>query len=338
MFVYCMDVLHLSEAEAYLRLTAARAARDTPCSSRCSRTVGSISPASPSSRPTSHQRTGTSSSLAPSTDPSGRSRSWSPSWLPGPTFRVCCVSCRAGRLLRIKGAGRRYGSTHSGPSRVLSRSLFLLVASASSRRPDAVPPPAPHSCSLLAARSRQIQSPVHRRCRATRQLLRLRALLRSEVPDGDLAAIFEKAVTEKLERLEARRFGRTSSPRKSPARVCPDPSSRHIPAAVRRAVHRRDGGRCCFVDARGRRCSERHRLEYHHRHPFGLGGGHDPDNICLMCRTHNRYLAEVDYGTKALARHRGPARETGRTLELAWEATPREPEKQLGRDAPGASS
>ena len=30
MFVYCMDVLHLSEAEAYLRLTAARAAREHP--------------------------------------------------------------------------------------------------------------------------------------------------------------------------------------------------------------------------------------------------------------------------------------------------------------------
>jgi hypothetical protein len=33
------------------------------------------------------------------------------------------------------------------------------------------------------------------------KLLRLRALLRSEVPDGDLAAIIEKAVTAQLERL-----------------------------------------------------------------------------------------------------------------------------------------
>jgi hypothetical protein len=32
-----------------------------------------------------------------------------------------------------------------------------------------------------------------------------------------------------------------------------------------------------------------------------------------MCRTHNRYLAEIDYGTKALARHWEPAREAGRT-------------------------
>jgi hypothetical protein len=188
------------------------------------------------------------------------------------------------------------------------------VASASSRREEAVPPPVPAHPALfqpLAPSRYKVQFTAGAELRD--KLERLRALLRAEVPDGDLAAIIEKAVTEKLERLEARRFGRTSSPRKNPARISPDPSSRHIPAAVRRAVHRRDGGRCCFVDAYGRRCSERQRLEYHHRHPFGLGGGHDLDNICLMWRTHNRYFAEIDYGTKALARHWGPARERGQT-------------------------
>jgi hypothetical protein len=38
------------------------------------------------------------------------------------------------------------------------------------------------------------------------KLERLRALMRSSVPDGDLAAIVEQAVTEKLQRLESRRF------------------------------------------------------------------------------------------------------------------------------------
>ena len=32
MFAYCTDVLHLSEAEAYLRITVARASRKHPCS------------------------------------------------------------------------------------------------------------------------------------------------------------------------------------------------------------------------------------------------------------------------------------------------------------------
>jgi len=128
--------------------------------------------------------------------------------------------------------------------------------------------------------------------------------MRSQVPDGDLGAIIEAAVTEQLERLEARRFAATSRPRKSLAKADTSPASRHIPAPVRRAVRERDGNRCGYVDAAGRRCDERDRLEYHHLHPFGLGGDHRPENIRLMCVQHNLYLAEHDYGREAMARYR----------------------------------
>jgi hypothetical protein len=137
------------------------------------------------------------------------------------------------------------------------------------------------------------------------KLERLRGLLRCEVPDGDLATIIEKAVTEKLERLEARRYGATKKPRKDLRASNTSSPSRYIPAAVRRAVQKRDGSRCRYVDAQGRRCSERHLLEYHHRHPFALGGDCSPRNVCLMCRTHNRLMAEQDYGREAMARHGG---------------------------------
>ena len=135
------------------------------------------------------------------------------------------------------------------------------------------------------------------------KLERLRALMHSEVPDGDLAAVIERAVTEKLERLEARRFGRAAIPRTNLMDADTASPSRHIPAAVRRAVSDRDGGRCRFVDEQGRRCSERHRLELHHRLPFGFGGDHSLDNISLLCPQHNRSLAERDYGKAAIRRH-----------------------------------
>ena len=134
------------------------------------------------------------------------------------------------------------------------------------------------------------------------KLERLTALMRSEVPDGDLAAIIEAAVTEKLERIEARRYATTSAPRKELGDTDTSPTSRHIPAAVRRAVRERDGNRCGYVDERGRRCSERDRLEFHHRHPFGMGGDHSPANLGLVCSSHNRYLAECDYGKAAMRR------------------------------------
>jgi hypothetical protein len=114
----------------------------------------------------------------------------------------------------------------------------------------------------------------------------------------------EQAVTEKLERLEARRFGRTKAPRKTLAQADTRRGPRSIPAPVRRAVYERAGGRCAFVDARGRRCEERSRLEFHHRHPHGHGGDRTPGNVSLVCRPHNQYLAEIDYGQAAIARHR----------------------------------
>jgi hypothetical protein len=143
------------------------------------------------------------------------------------------------------------------------------------------------------------------------KLQRLRALISAGAPDADLVSVIELAVTEKLERLEARRFAQTRAPRKGLAETNAETEtgpelrfSRHIPAAVRRAVRERDEGRCRYTDARGQRCAERDRLEYHHRHPFGLGGDHSVTNVGLMCRAHNAFMAEFDYGREAMARHR----------------------------------
>ena len=94
----------------------------------------------------------------------------------------------------------------------------------------------------------------------------------------------------------------------------PDASrSRHIPAAIRRAVHERDGGRCRYVDESGRRCPERNRLEYHHLHPFGMGGGHALENVRLLCPAHNLHAAEHDYGRRAMDQYRWPIRHDGTT-------------------------
>jgi len=88
------------------------------------------------------------------------------------------------------------------------------------------------------------------------------------------------------------------------------PSSRHIPAAVRRAVHERDGGRCAYRDKYGRRCAKRHDIEFHHKPPFARGGDHSPANLALMCRAHNTLLAEQDYGQDVMARFRAATSRT----------------------------
>src|SRR3989442_4989234 len=90
-------------------------------------------------------------------------------------------------------------------------------------RPDGVAGPAVAACtSPVSPPVVQPLSPGRYKVQFTasaefhRKLERLRALMGSRMPEGDLASVIEQAVTEKLERLEAKRFGRTRAPRKGP--------------------------------------------------------------------------------------------------------------------------
>ena len=100
------------------------------------------------------------------------------------------------------------------------------------------------------------------------KLERLQALM----PGVDLASIIDAAVSEKLERLEAKRYGKTNKPKKNLEDADTSPGVRGISAPVKRAVWARDRGQCTFINAQGKRCRERHRLEFHHDEPYALGG------------------------------------------------------------------
>jgi hypothetical protein len=93
----------------------------------------------------------------------------------------------------------------------------------------------------------------------------------------------------------------------SPERQHPRQRGRHIPAAVRRAVAKRDEERCSYVDAEGRRCAETHCLEFHHLVPFAHGGEHLPSNLTLRCRAHNTLAAEADFGAEFMAQKKAGA-------------------------------
>jgi hypothetical protein len=118
-------------------------------------------------------------------------------------------------------------------------------------------------------------------------------MLRREIPDGDPGAIFDRALTLLLEEVARKKMAATAAP--GPDRITA-PGSRHIPAAVKRAVWFRDRGQCAFLSPQGRRCQERAYLELHHIHPFALGGEATVGNIALRCRRHNAHEAEIAFG------------------------------------------
>jgi hypothetical protein len=346
MFAYCVEVLHLSEAESYLRIAAARASREHPllltllaegrlhltaivklaphltlenreallgravCRSKreIEELVAELSPrpdAPPRIRKLSDHRGGTTSPVEP--PPSDRLRGLgAEAASPGALQGALRLAARAGVSAKDDSAGHQLRPTSAG-----AECAGPHAPSEGELRPDGVGPiglapqpdrPRPPVVEPLAPARYKVQFTASKAL--VDKLERLRALMRSSMPDGDLAAIVEQAVTEKLQRLEARRFAQTQAPRKALSQGDAAPTTRHISSAVKRAVFERDEGRCRYVDKQGRRCEARQGLEFHHRHPFGYGGDHSVPNIALMCRRHNGYLAELDYGRETIARKR----------------------------------
>ena len=82
---------------------------------------------------------------------------------------------------------------------------------------------------------------------------RLSALM----PGADLVSMMEAAVTEKLERLEAKRLGKVKNPRKSIEEADTSPGVRGISAPVKCFVWKRDGAQWTFERDDGRRCPAR---------------------------------------------------------------------------------
>ena len=133
------------------------------------------------------------------------------------------------------------------------------------------------------------------------KLERLRALMGGKYP---------KAIWPRSSSRRSPRSSNGSRPVASRGRMPPARASRRRTRRPPRATYPRPSGgrcvsatetRCRYVDEQGRRCPERDRLEFHHRHPFGLGGDHSVENIRLMCQRPQRVpgrarLRQGDHG------------------------------------------
>ena len=155
---------------------------------------------------------------------------------------------------------------------------------------------------------------------ATQQkLVRAQALLRHQLPSGDLAEVLDLALEALLDRVERRKLGKTSAPRQArtgaPRAARTDSRRRYVPREVRRQVVARDGLRCTFVGEDGRRCEEIGFLELDHLVPVARGGAATCDNLRVLCRSHNRYQAERIFGPVMVRARRRAADGSSRRRE-----------------------
>ena len=305
MFQYCLEVLHLSESEAYRRIAAARLSRSYPVLLNMLEDgrihLAGIAVLKKHLTDANHEDV-----LARATHKTKRELE----------ELVAELAPKPDVAPTIRKRPQRKAKSEASK---LSSSTQLCPDTVEPKAPAAKPEPTPDK--LTSRATVKPLSPARYKVAFTAseglrdKLERFQAL----IPDGDLASIIDAAVSEKLERLEAKRYGKTNKPRKNLEDADTSPGVRGISAAVKRAVWARDRGRCTFIGARGKRCPERHRVEFHHDEPYGLGGGRSVDNVRLACPAHNSYMAELDCGKEKMDRHRRSADRVGEpqpTLEL----------------------
>lgn len=105
---------------------------------------------------------------------------------------------------------------------------------------------------------------------------------RSKGTPADLAATFVAIAESFLQKKDPvakaeRRLSRNRSVRRTA-----------LPAAVRHAVHRRDGGRCQATRANGERCQSRRFVHLHHVREKSKGGSDSVDNLVTVCASCHR--------------------------------------------------
>ena len=291
LFAYCVERLHMSEAAAWKRITAARTARRFPrlleMIARGEIHLSGVTVLAAHLTQENHAEV-----LSRARHKSKRAiEKLVVEIAPRPDLlsRVAALPCPPAGAARGKAPPVDAQVVHA-PGRVRNAPVPAVACA----------PPAPAAVvAPLSPRRYQIRVTVDEETHAA--LCQLQDLLSHQIPDRDPAAIIARALAHELERTLARKTGAAERPREPKA---PAKRTRHIPAAVRRKVWTRDGARCAFTDEAGRRCSSTRLLEYHHVRNWGRGAEHDPDEIELRCRAHNQYQAVLDYGAAFMAARR----------------------------------
>ncbi len=296
LFKYCRAVLRLSEDAVYNRIQSARAARRFPVivDMLLARTLSPTTARLLARRltPENHEELLSTASGLGKEDV----EELLAARFPEPETKASIRRVQTAALVTVPPMG-------ASPATGAAPEVGAAPATRSSAPPEVAFPTsddATSSCTPAATRStvRPIAAERYEvRFTATaeaRERLRFaQDLLGHAVPSGDLAQVFDRALTALIDELVRLKFAATPHPRGSRGRA---KDSDYVPADVRRTVYVRDGGRCAFVAGDGHRCGERRFIEFHHVIPRAAGGKATVENIQLRCRPHNGHEVDLFFG------------------------------------------
>jgi hypothetical protein len=298
-FKYCTTVLKLSEDSAYNRIQAARAARRFPAivdrMATGALSVTTVRLLAPHLTPENHEK------LLAAADGKGKHEvehvlaTWFPQRDVSPRVRRLPMRAVSGAEMppEADGAARPPCASSIQNAEVATVTFANHPEATQSQSRVAFAPTAPPRPIVRPLAAERYEIRFTASAETLEKLREAQGLLGHAVPSGDLAQVFDRALTLLVADLARKKFAATARPRPS---TTSGADERHIPAAVRRGVAVRDRARCVFVSPNGRRCGERRFLEFHHVVPYAAGGKATVENIQLRCRAHNGYAVDQYFG------------------------------------------
>jgi hypothetical protein len=132
------------------------------------------------------------------------------------------------------------------------------------------------------------------------KLQKIKGLIAHAKPEASYAELLEHLADSELKRLGKKTgIGMEVEPTRTAAaeveKKNPLPRGKrvYLPAAIKRAVGSRSGGRCEFTTHEGRRCSSTYRLQIDPIVQLAHGGSNDLANLRQLCRNHNLAVAKM---------------------------------------------
>jgi hypothetical protein len=145
--------------------------------------------------------------------------------------------------------------------------------------------------------------------------------LSHSMPGADAAAVLEEGMKLILAK-DSKKKALVRKPRPRSAANEPLRNSRYIPAEVRRAVWKRDQGKCQWRVESGEICGSEIRPELDHIHGFKPGEPVTSEDLRILCRFHNDLAARLRHGDELIdecQRRRGRRRSRERGDPVARE-------------------
>ncbi len=144
---------------------------------------------------------------------------------------------------------------------------------------------------------------------------KLLALKSHTNPERGIHQLFDKLVTQELNRMEKKKgisaadaiqTDKAAAPAEKPASTSSSPTPLrskskqnnriNVPTSTQRQIWPKAEAKCEFISVENKRCGSTYQLQIDHIQPVAKNGSNEAKNLRLLCRKHNQYFSKLQFG------------------------------------------